>query len=62
MSKKISVLVTNMTRYRTQDVDVMSYDINIDGKCDHRVIAKTTKKFKQSLKTKIIEYCKQRRK
>lgn len=62
MSKKFSVLVNNLKRYGTQDVDVMSYDINIDGKCDHRVIAKTTKKFKQSLKTKIAEYCKRRQK
>ena len=62
MSKKINVSVGNVNVYDTPGVHVMSYDVNIDGKCDHRVIAKTTKKFKQSLKTKIVEYCKQRRK
>ena len=62
MSKKISISVKNVNMYDTPDVHVVSYDINIDGRCDHRVIAKTTKKFKQSLKTKIVEYCKQRRK
>ena len=62
MSKKITVSVGNVSLYDTRDAHFMSYDINIDGKCDHRVITKTTKKFKQSLKTKIAEYCKQRRK
>ena len=62
MSKKISVSVENLNMYDTKNVCVVSYDINIDGKCEHRVIAKTTKKFKQSLKTKIVEYCKRRQK
>ena len=62
MSKKITVSVGNMNVYDIPGVHVVSYDVNIDGKCDHRVIAKTTKKFKQSLKTKIAEYCKNRQK
>ncbi len=62
MSRKISVLAGNIATYGTHDVDVMSFDYNIDGKCGHRVIVKTTKKFKQSLKTKIVQYCKSRRK
>ena len=55
MSKKISVSVEKFNIYDTKNFCVVSYDINIDGKCSHRVIAKTTKKFKQSLKTKIAE-------
>ena len=58
MSKKTSVSVGNVKVYDTPDVHIMSFDTNLG----YRVIAKTTKKFKQSLKTKIIEYCKQRRK
>ena len=62
MSKKISVSVEKFNIYDTKNFCVVSYDINIDGKCHHRVIAQTTKKFKQSLKTKIAEYCKRRQK
>ena len=62
MSKKTSVSVDNVNIYDIPGVHVVSFDTNIDGRCDHRVIAKTTKKFKQSLKTKIVEYCKGRRK
>ena len=62
MFKKISISVENLNMYDTKNFCVVSYDINIDGKCDHRVIAETTEKFKQSLKTKIAEYCKRRQK
>jgi hypothetical protein len=62
MSKKTSISVDNVNIYDIPGVHVVSFDTNIGGRCDHRVIVKTTKKFKQSLKAKIMEYCKNRQK
>lgn len=55
--------VKNVSIYDIDGVHVVSFDYkNIYEKTEHKVVVRTSKKFKQSLKAKIQAYCKSRQK
>ena len=62
MSKALNISVSHLNVMHTDDVSAISYDVHVGTTCRHKVVVKTTKKFKQSLKTKIAKYCKSRQK
>ena len=61
-NKKLKVSVSDVEIVNTPDVSVCFATVHIGGEKRRRAFVKTTKKFKESLKTKIIEYSKNRQK
>ena len=62
MTNKINVSVSDIEHIETPEVSVLFGTIHIGGKKHRKVIVKTSNKFKKSIKTKIMEYCKHRQK
>lgn len=62
MSKALNISVSNVNLYNTDEASVISYDCHVGSTCRHKVVVKTTAKFKRNIKTKIMQYCKSRQK
>jgi len=60
MSEKINVSVSDVEHVEIPGVSVCYATVYINGKKSRKAYVNTSKKFKQSLKTKIMEYCKNR--
>jgi len=62
MSKKLNVSVSDIEHIEVPGVSAWYATVRIGGEKRRKAIVKTSKKFKQSLKAKIMEYCKNRQK
>ena len=62
MSEKINVSVSDVKHIKIPGVSVYYATVCINGKKQRKAFVNTSKKFKQSLKTKIEEYCRSRQK
>lgn len=61
MSKKSKDFNKSVSGYRVYDVgngaSVLMLECKIDGKIYHNTILRTTKKFNDCMKAKILQYC-----
>ena len=63
MSHKPKVTVSNLESIHTDNgVDVTFFDIHVGCYRHHKVVVKTNKKFREYIKTKILQNCKGRQK
>ncbi len=59
---KLNVSVSDVKHIEIPGVSVYYATVYINGKKQRKAFVNTSKKFKQSLKAKIMEYCKNRQK
>ena len=62
MDKKLNVSVSDIECIDTPELSVCYATVRIGNKKSRKAYINTSKKFKQSLKAKIIDYCQKRQK